>query len=85
MTRRASSPLRPSWCTRVSERSSKMPLIEQVMAPACLGLRRTAAANQLLFVRSHWVRMPPGMLFRHLVHKMVKAKKPALSAADLPG
>ncbi|MCG6965100.1 MAG: nucleotidyltransferase family protein [Chromatiaceae bacterium] len=60
-------------------------LIEQVMAPARLGLRRTAAANQLLFVRSHWVRMPPGMLFRHLVHKMVKAKKPALSAADLPG
>tara|TARA_R110001599_G_scaffold13969_5_gene61801 strand:+ start:6496 stop:7593 length:1098 start_codon:yes stop_codon:yes gene_type:complete len=30
---------------------------------------RVAAAEQLLYLRSHWVRMPPGLLLRHLVHK----------------
>lgn len=31
--------------------------------------RRTALARLLLYVRSHWVRMPPGMLVRHLAYK----------------
>lgn len=31
--------------------------------------RRTALARQLLYVRSHWVRMPPLMLVRHLAYK----------------
>jgi len=60
-------------------------LIEQALAPPRLGLRRSALANQLLFIRSHWVRMPPGMLLRHLSHKLLKTKQPAVSAADLPG
>lgn len=30
---------------------------------------RTAVAEQLLYWRSHWVRMPPGLLLRHLGHK----------------
>jgi len=60
-------------------------LIEQALSPQRLGLRRTALANQALFIRSHWVRMPPGMLLRHLSHKLLKTKQPAVSAADLPG
>lgn len=60
-------------------------LIEQALAPQRLGLRRTALSGQLLFVRSHWVRMPPGMLLRHLSHKLFKGRKGLLSAADLPG
>ncbi len=31
--------------------------------------RRTAASRALLFVRSHWIKMPPLMLMRHLFHK----------------
>lgn len=27
---------------------------------------------QVLYLRSHWVRMPPGMLLRHLSHKLVR-------------
>lgn len=32
-------------------------------------LRRTAISRLLLYVRAHWVRMPPWMLFRHLAYK----------------
>lgn len=61
-------------------------LIEQALSPSRLGLRRSALADRLLFVRSHWVRMPPGMLLRHLLHKGFKSqKKPPVNAADLPG
>lgn len=61
-------------------------LIEQALAPQRLGLKRSGFANRLLFLRSHWVRMPPGMLLRHLFHKGFKSKKrPEVSAADLPG
>lgn len=61
-------------------------LIEQALAPQRLGLKRSGLANQLLFVRSHWVRMPPRMLVRHLLHKGFRSKKkPEVSAADLPG
>jgi hypothetical protein len=31
--------------------------------------RGTAVAKWLLYVRSHWLRMPPGLLFRHLLRK----------------
>ena len=31
--------------------------------------RGTALAKWLLYVRSHWLRMPPGLLFRHLLRK----------------
>jgi hypothetical protein len=61
-------------------------LIEQALAPQRLGLKRSVFANQLLFVRSHWIRMPPGMLLRHLLHKGFRSKKkPEVTAADLPG
>ncbi len=60
-------------------------LIEQALAPQRLGMWQTAVANQLLFIRSHWVRMPPGMLVRHLWHKTFKSKKPSTHDADMPG
>jgi hypothetical protein len=60
-------------------------LIAQTLAPARLGLRRSAFAGQLLFIRSHWVRMPPGMLLRHLWHKAVVRRKPGPADPDLPG
>jgi hypothetical protein len=60
-------------------------LFEQVLAPRRLRSRRSDLANQLLFVRSHWVRMPPGMLLRHLLHKLLKPRKPPLPTEELPG
>jgi hypothetical protein len=60
-------------------------LIEQAIAPERLGLRRSALANQLLFIRSHWVRMPPGMLLRHLWHKAVVKRRLSKQDPDLPG
>jgi hypothetical protein len=42
--------------------------------------RRTAIAQWLLYVRSHWLRMPPGLLLKHLARKQImrwKRHKPA--------
>lgn len=60
-------------------------LIAQAIAPRRPGLKRSALASLLLYIRSHWVRMPPGMLLRHLWHKAVV--KPTLKPEDpdLPG
>ena len=60
-------------------------LIERVLAPERLGMTSTTIANWLLFVRSHWVRMPPGLLIKHLWHKALFSKKPVTPDADLPG
>ena len=41
---------------------------------------RTAVAQWLLYVRSHWLRMPPGLLLKHLTRKQImrwKRRKPA--------
>jgi hypothetical protein len=35
----------------------------------------TRLARRLLFVRAHWLRMPPGLLARHLAHKAAVAIK----------
>ena len=43
-------------------------LIDAALAPPALGRWQSALARQLLFIRSHWVRMPPLMLVRHLAH-----------------
>ena len=45
--------------------------------------RRTAVAQWLLYVRSHWLRMPPGLLLKHLMRKQImrwKLRKPAVAA-----
>lgn len=60
-------------------------LIEQALAPSRLGLRRSALAQQLLFIRSHWVRMPLPMLLRHLWRKALKSKAPTSSIQETPG
>lgn len=60
-------------------------LIDQALAPDGLGLARSALANRLLFIRSHWVRMPPGMLVRHLWHKAVVRRARPEPEPDLPG
>jgi hypothetical protein len=48
-------------------------LIEAVMIPEHPDFprRRRALAQWLLYVRSHWLRMPPGMLLQHLVRKII--------------
>jgi hypothetical protein len=45
--------------------------------------RRTAMAQWLLYVRSHWLRMPPGLLLKHLTLKQImrwKRRKPGSAA-----
>ena len=49
--------------------------------------RRTALARWLLYVRSHWLRMPPGLLLKHLARKLVmrwKAGRKPVSPATAP-
>ena len=61
-------------------------LIEQVLSPHRLGAWQTSLADRLLFIRSHWVRMPPGLLMRHLLHKSLRSKgRPVTPEPDLPG
>jgi len=60
-------------------------LIAEVLAPR-QPAKDNWIAGQLLYIRSHWVRMPAGMLFRHLTHKYFKQKRTdEVSAQDLPG
>ena len=66
-------------------RESNRALIEQALAPSRLGLRRSAVAHQLLFIRSHWVRMPLPMLLHHLWRKALKSKAPTSSIQETPG
>jgi hypothetical protein len=47
--------------------------------------RRTAVAKWLLYVRSHWLRMPPGLLLKHLVRKQLmrwKRRRPAATVTQ---
>ncbi len=48
-------------------------LVESVLIPdhPDFPRRRTSIAQWLLYVRSHWLRMPPGMLIRHLARKQL--------------
>lgn len=48
-------------------------LVEAVMIPEHPDFprRRRALAQWLLYVRSHWLRMPPVMLLKHLVRKKI--------------
>ncbi len=43
-----------------------------------------AFARWLLFVRAHWLRMPPGMLLRHLLVKATRRARPEPDAEPLP-
>jgi hypothetical protein len=46
----------------------------------CVGLPRQAA-EVALYVRGHWLRMPPLMLARHLATKALRARQPTGEAA----
>lgn len=59
--------------------------IDRLLAPRRLGLRGSRLADTAMFVRSHWIRMPPGMLIRHLSHKTLKRHKVAVASEDMPG
>lgn len=72
---------RPSLLPRMSMRW----LIGHALAPTRTALRVTALANWLLFVRSHWIRMPTGMLIRHLVRKTMKRRAPVSTIQETPG
>jgi hypothetical protein len=58
-------------------------LIEAVMLPEHPDFprRRRAVAQWLLYVRSHWLRMPPGMLLQHLARKQIMRWKHRKAAA----
>ncbi|MFQ5774663.1 MAG: nucleotidyltransferase family protein [Kiloniellaceae bacterium] len=61
-------------------------LVPLAMLPEAPDRRGRAAglARWLLYVRSHWLRMPPGLLARHLVVKAVRrAAHPGRSAPAL--
>lgn len=60
-------------------------LIDDLLAPSSPVSRRAAVAERLLFIRSHWIRMPPLMLARHLAHKWLKPSRPAPADEQLPG
>jgi hypothetical protein len=38
--------------------------------------RRTRLARGLLSVRHHWLRMPPPLLIRHVLHKALAGRTP---------
>ena len=61
-------------------------LVERVLIPEHPDFRqrRTAIAQWLLYVRSHWLRMPPGLLVRHLLRKQFMRWKNRKSASTLP-
>ena len=57
-------------------------LVEAVMIPAHPDYpqRRHALAQWLLYVRSHWLRMPPWMLIKHLARKKMMHRRQRKSA-----
>ncbi|WP_017925526.1 nucleotidyltransferase family protein [Thioalkalivibrio sp. HL-Eb18] len=44
--------------------------------------RRDALARGMLFLRGHWLKMPAGLLARHLFHKAFLAEKPETATAQ---
>ncbi|MCP5300322.1 MAG: nucleotidyltransferase family protein [Chromatiaceae bacterium] len=60
-------------------------LTAAVFAPRRPGMKRDALAVQALFIRSHWIRMPPLMLIRHLAHKAFLSRRQRVAEGDLPG
>jgi len=58
-------------------------LVSMVMVPdhPDFPQRRTAVAQLLLYVRSHWLRMPPALLLKHLARKQMMRWKHRRQAA----
>lgn len=57
-------------------------LVTEAILPIWPGKRRTGAgiARWLLYVRSHWLRMPPALLARHLLIKAVARARHSLTS-----
>jgi len=55
-------------------------LIDRLLAPANPERLSAPATEWVLFVRSHWVRMPPGILFPHLARKWARGLRQTLRA-----
>jgi hypothetical protein len=55
-------------------------LVERVLVPSLPDTRGTPLSAWLLYVRSHWLRMPPWLLARHLGRKAWRRAKSALPA-----
>jgi hypothetical protein len=54
-------------------------LVPRVLGPVHPDLRSPASlrfARWLLYVRSHWLRMPPALLARHLTTKWMRRFRP---------
>ncbi len=47
-------------------------LIREVLRPRLPGESPPAFRQWLLYVRSHWIRMPPGLLLSHLTRKSLR-------------
>jgi len=52
-----------------------MALIQNLFAPDDVDHQSAKISQQLLYLRSHWVRMPPLMLIRHLATKAWATRK----------
>ncbi len=50
-------------------------LIQRLIFPGNVEKMEAPIAQWLLFVRSHWLRMPLGMLIKHLTYKKIQASK----------
>ena len=60
---------RPSWSDRL--------FIARLLARDAWGRERRKLLRFAFYVRSHWLRMPPMMLVRHLLTKCRKGHRPA--------
>ena len=61
-------------------------LVTEAILPIWPGKRRPGAglARWLLYVRSHWLRMPPTLLARHLLIKAVARARHSLASQPVP-
>ena len=72
---------------RAAGRSSAMPIMDNLfmraLRPDHPGSddRWTPLARRLLYVRAHWLRMPPLLLIRHLTTKALRRETPSDEAA----
>lgn len=70
----------PQWVLRSAQPFAPAPLsgrlmdllVPRVLEPRAPARPPAALSSWLLFVRSHWLRMPPGLLAGHLLRKAVR-------------
>ena len=55
-----------------AERKLMLHLIREVLRPRLPGESPPAFRQWLLYLRSHWIRMPPGLLLSHLARKSLR-------------